>query len=144
MGKIENIQNYYKNEARKKLIKKKYGEMIMKEVKTEQIKNKYGEMTAKEGKVSAAIYHSKENRSSGDKSKIAYQNCLDRWPKFVGTYEEFKQRIEDKFKEEMCWEDYPKWEVDHIYPLSKGGSHHFMNLQPLWRHENRSKLNKIL
>ena len=127
MGRLGNIKNYYKNKAKEK-----------------NIKNKYGEMTAKEGKVKSAINHSVENRGSGDKSKRAYQNCLDQWSNFVGTYEEFKKIIEDRFKEEMCWKDYPKWEVDHIYPLSKGGPHHFMNLQPLWKFENRSKLNKIL
>lgn len=36
------------------------------------------------------------------------------------------------------------YEVDHIYPLSKGGLHTLENLQYLTIHENRKKSNKIL
>jgi 5-methylcytosine-specific restriction endonuclease McrA len=45
----------------------------------------------------------------------------------------------------MNWDNYGKiWEVDHIYPTSKGGSFHYMNTQPLLISENRKKSNKLI
>jgi hypothetical protein len=52
--------------------------------------------------------------------------------------------LENKFTSEMNWDNYGNyWEIDHIIPLSKGGSFHFTNTQPLTINENRSKGNKI-
>ena len=38
---------------------------------------------------------------------------------------------------------YPKYEVDHIIPVSKGGKHIIYNLQYLTKSENRRKSRKI-
>ena len=35
------------------------------------------------------------------------------------------------------------WQIDHIYPQSKGGSEHILNLQPLQTEANRIKGDKI-
>ena len=44
----------------------------------------------------------------------------------------------------MNWGNYGTyWEIDHTFPLSKGGSFHYTNTQPLTIEENRSKGNKI-
>jgi len=52
--------------------------------------------------------------------------------------------LESKFTPEMNWDNYGNyWEIDHIIPLSKGGSFHFTNTQPLTINENRSKGNRI-
>ena len=52
--------------------------------------------------------------------------------------------LESKFAPEMNWDNYGNyWEIDHIMPLSKGGSFHFTNTQPLTINENRSKGNRI-
>ena len=43
----------------------------------------------------------------------------------------------------MNWDNYGEyWEIDHIYPLSKGGSFHYINTQPLTVLENQIKSNK--
>jgi len=58
----------------------------------------------------------------------------------------FINHIESQFTSEMNWENYGKdkyWEIDHIIPLSKGGSFHYTNCQPLLIYENRSKSDKI-
>ena len=49
-----------------------------------------------------------------------------------------------QFDKNMNWGNYGTyWEIDHIYPVSKGGSFHYTNTQPLTIEENRSKGNKI-
>jgi ATP-dependent 26S proteasome regulatory subunit len=61
--------------------------------------------------------------------------------------------LESKMKDDMTWENYGKWQIDHIIPCSffdltdpkqKQQCFHYTNLQPLWAKENRSKGNKII
>jgi hypothetical protein len=56
----------------------------------------------------------------------------------------YKKYIENLFQEGMSWENFGEWEIDHILPVSKGGSFHYTNTQPLWKEENRKKGNKII
>lgn len=67
--------------------------------------------------------------------------------------EEFKIYIEKLFKPGMTWDNYGKWEIDHITPcasfdLSKPEEQqkcfHYTNLQPLWKEENLKKGKKII
>jgi len=64
-----------------------------------------------------------------------------------------KQYLESRFTMGMSWDNYGKWEIDHIIPLSsfnlldKGqlrSASHYSNLQPLWKHDNRKKSDSIL
>lgn len=62
-----------------------------------------------------------------------------------------KTHLELQFKEGMSWDNYGKWHVDHIMPLSSAKNEeeliklfHYTNLQPLWGEENLAKSNKIL
>ena len=66
------------------------------------------------------------------------------------SFEQAKQHLESKFKEGMGWDNYGKWHIDHIFPLSRAENieHleklcHFSNLQPLWAIDNITKSNKI-
>lgn len=63
---------------------------------------------------------------------------------------ELKKYLEKKFIEGMTWENYGKWHVDHIIPLSTANTEdeiyklcHYTNLQPLWAIDNLKKGNKI-
>lgn len=65
------------------------------------------------------------------------------------TIEEFRNYIQLKFKEEMSFDNYGKWHLDHIYPISLAESeeeiiklNHYTNFQPLWAKENIIKGNK--
>lgn len=65
---------------------------------------------------------------------------------------ELAKHIESKFEPGMSWENYGKWHVDHIFPLSKADLTKqqdllmvmsYKNMQPLWAHDNIIKHNKI-
>jgi hypothetical protein len=74
------------------------------------------------------------------------------------SWDIFYKHIENQFLPEMNWENYGIiWEVDHKHPISKGGSFHYTNTQPLFTTTkiaesfgyvgyigNRNKSNKIL
>ena len=62
------------------------------------------------------------------------------------TWEELQCHLEAQFDDEMSWENYGKWHVDHVYPLAKARTTeelmlllHYTNLQPLWAIDNLSK-----
>jgi len=58
--------------------------------------------------------------------------------------DKFMKHLENQFDEKMTWDNYGSyWEVDHIIPLSKGGTIHYTNSQPLTITENRKKSNKF-
>ena len=65
------------------------------------------------------------------------------------THEELKFNLESKLKDGMTWENYGKWEIDHIKPVSAFdiiNTHSSIinaldNLQPLWKEENIKKSN---
>jgi hypothetical protein len=60
------------------------------------------------------------------------------------TLTEYKLYLEQQFNNNMDWENYGNyWEIDHIIPLSKNGSFHYTNTQPLTITENRKKSNKL-
>jgi hypothetical protein len=71
------------------------------------------------------------------------------------TPDELINRLELQFKDDMSWENYGEWHVDHIKPISSFdikeiGDDEFIkcwsleNLQPLWGDENIRKSNKII
>jgi len=71
---------------------------------------------------------------------------------FVGcTPEMLKQHLESKFEYGMTWENYGKWEIDHKIPLSQATNinelynlNYYLNLQPMWKHDNIKKGSKII
>lgn len=64
---------------------------------------------------------------------------------YIGCdWETYIKHLQQQFTSKMSWENYGSyWEVDHIIPLSKGGSFHYTNCQPLPIKENRKKSNKL-
>lgn len=64
------------------------------------------------------------------------------------NFNKFVKHIESKFTAGMSWENYGKWEIDHIYPLSLAYMQgkkifkqacQYTNLQPLWKKDYLSK-----
>jgi len=65
-------------------------------------------------------------------------------------YEEFKTYISNKFTENMNWDNYGEWHLDHIIPLCEAKTeeeliklNHYTNLQPLWDEDNLKKNRKL-
>jgi hypothetical protein len=69
--------------------------------------------------------------------------------------EELINHLEKQFKDDMTWDNYGIWHVDHKLPITsfdiqEMGDEEFMkcwsldNLQPMWGEENIRKSNKIL
>lgn len=65
---------------------------------------------------------------------------------------EFKAHLEEQFEQGMTWENYGKWEIDHILPLSSFNLEnpeelkkacHYSNMQPLWKADNIRKGAKL-
>ena len=77
------------------------------------------------------------------------------WRMLVGyTLAKIKNHLESLFSEGMTWENYGKWHIDHIIPISFFQFNSFddvefrmcwrlENLQPLWATDNIRKGNKI-
>lgn len=69
--------------------------------------------------------------------------------KLVGcTLLELRSHLANQFKRGMSWDNYGKWHVDHIIPISKFNlsdpehqrrCFHYLNLQPLWAVHNIQK-----
>jgi hypothetical protein len=76
----------------------------------------------------------------------------DKTEKILGcTVEEFSIYLQNLFTEGMCFQNYGKWHLDHIYPISLAKTkeeiiklNHYTNFQPLWAEDNIKKSNKII
>lgn len=80
------------------------------------------------------IYNSMRNNKNH--STLDYLGC---------SIDYYKQHLEQQFTSEMNWENWGiYWEIDHIIPLSKNGSFHYTNTQPLIITDNRKKSNKLI
>lgn len=72
---------------------------------------------------------------------------VSRFIELIGCSEnEYRQYIESLFYDDMCWENYGKWHIDHIKPVclfklpdEVKKCNHYTNLQPLWSKENHQK-----
>ena len=86
-------------------------------------------------------------KSDKTERSIEYLGC---------TIAEFKTHIESQFKENMTWENFGDWHIDHIVPIKykKDGQNptledvierlHWKNTQPMWAEDNIVKGNRFI
>jgi hypothetical protein len=89
---------------------------------------------------------------------VLKENKLDKYSnyfKMVGySAEQLREHLEKQFKDDMSWENYGEWHIDHIKPISSFtfetcDDEQFKecwsleNLQPMWGVENIKKGNKL-
>jgi hypothetical protein len=71
-----------------------------------------------------------------------------RWGRPAGFRPTIPRRIRDEVRAigrcEACRHDEPPFEIDHVIPYSRGGSHERSNLQLLCRPCNRDKYNRTM
>jgi hypothetical protein len=156
----EYLKNYYKNNNVKIINdnKKKYYD-------SRNEKLEYAKKYRQENRENRNVYE-KLKRDSDPLYKLK-NNVRNRVNKYIKkhkisktntTFEligitpiELKNYLEKQFKKDMDWDNYGKWHIDHILPLSLAKNEeeitklcHYTNLQPLWAEENLKKSNKIL
>jgi hypothetical protein len=100
------------------------------------------------------IFRMKTNLRSRIVSAIKHDSKSFATIEYLGaTSEVIKQHLESKFTEGMSWDNYGKWQIDHIIPcaffdlsdkVEQKKCFHYTNLQPLWKIDNLKKGNKIL
>ena len=77
------------------------------------------------------IYNSM--KTNKERSTLEYLGC---------SIDQYKTHLETQFTPNMNWDNWGSyWEIDHIIPLSKGGTFYFLNTQPLTKTANRKKSN---
>lgn len=68
------------------------------------------------------------------------------------TYEEIREHLESQFTDDMSWDNYGEWHIDHVIPvswwISQGVNdpsivNALENLQPLWAKDNLAKGAKL-
>jgi hypothetical protein len=145
---IENIRNHAKeyyqlNKEREQLQSREYYSTHKKEVRDYQ--TKYLRIKRK----TDSNYRIKHSLSNRVRLALKGNPKLETTMNLVGCSIEFlREHLESKFTIGMNWENYGKWEIDHIKPccsfdLSKVEEQrrcfHYTNLQPLWKEDNRRK-----
>jgi hypothetical protein len=130
--KKENIKNYYKNKC-----------------KNNNIINQYYNK----------INNNKINQIFNNITKTTYKTLLKQNVNKIYTYLkllgcnllEFEVYLLEKLKDGMTFDNYGKWEIDHIKPISLFNLNNenelfeccnYKNLQPLWKIDNILKSNK--
>jgi len=97
------------------------------------------------------FYRMKKNLRSRIRKFLINETNSKRTKEIVGLDKmDLKLYIQNKFLDGMSWENYGRWHLDHIKPLSSAKNNeeviklnHYTNLQPLWAEDNIKKGNKL-
>ena len=138
-----NRNNYYKNNKNKKI---KYA-LDYRKNNIDKVRNIVNEYCKKRRQTDIK-FRLKENlraRINSGLNRHLSGGKFNTSSELLGcSIEKWVYHLEQQFSSKMNWDNYGTyWEIDHIYPLSKGGSFNYINTQPLTIIENQQKSNKI-
>jgi len=141
---IKNKDKKIKNNIKWKTLNKEYNKEWFREYKKErEARDPQFRMLNKiRTRIWYALKKNDKNNNNGTTAEL------------LGCQSDFlKKYLESKFTEGMSWDNYGKWHIDHIVPLSSFDlsdpvqlekACHYTNLQPLWAKDNLKKSNKII
>lgn len=140
--KYRQTEKYKEAARRRRKENKEYCNMLYKKCRERGTISKWYKRKRKED-ISFAI-------SSRFKARLnqAIKNKKGRSLDFLGcSWDDFLKYLESKFQSGMTWENRDLWDIDHIIPVSYFRKmnldmkicFHYLNLQPLWKEENRWK-----
>ena len=137
-------------QVRIKKMRQKYQQISDQQLQSKKIRINYDELIKEK-----TIYRILNSLSSRICEKLKELNIKRtfRYKDVLGcSIEEFENHLKNLMKEGMSFDNYGKWQVDHIIPFSYFDFNNpddiksccnFKNLQPLWKPENREKSYKL-
>lgn len=151
-----NAAYYLSNRERELKRSNEYQRLNSKEIKERKSKKyseirKYSTEYQRRRRNFDPIYKMIGNIRRNTSEAFRYKNKRKKTMEMVGCSQEgLVRHLESMFQPGMSWENYGKWHIDHIIPVSlaKDREHleklcHYTNLQPLWAVENLRKSNKL-
>jgi len=159
LTKKENIANYYKAKFRKEKINETYKKKAQKEIIEnnykekyikEQIKEKYKELIKDD--IGYKLMNNLAKRACKTlKAKGIFRDFTH--SELIGcNKDELKLYLSSKFIDNMSFDNYGLWELDHILPIASFNLENidelkkcfnYKNLQPLWKKDNNEKSDNI-
>jgi len=162
---IKNKKKIYYNKNKEEILSKKKEYHINNKEEILKIKKEY----SKNNREKINTYYREYSKKRKEKDNLYKLTCnirtligmsikgkgytkKSKTSEYLGcTFNEFKIYIEEKFIENMSWENRMEWHLDHIYPISLAETeqeiiklNHYTNFQPLWAVDNLRKGNKII
>ena len=156
INKYPDLNNYYKCSRTKdglSIYCKECSSEHQQQPHIKDARNKWRRKYDKNLRATDKNFQIKQNVSRRIREALFYVGKTQSTIKYLGCdIESFRWHLESQFQEGMTWENYGEWEIDHIVPLSifnledihqQKYAFHYTNCQPLWKHDNLSKLNRF-
>jgi len=155
----KNIASYYKNRYAKQKIIENYKKKTQKEI----IENNYNEKYINDKIKKTYIELKKEdigNKLISNLVQRTYEVLKAKGifrdlkhSEIIGcNKDELKEHLSSKFTENMNFDNYGLWELDHIKPIASfnlenidelKSCFNYKNIQPLWKEDNKKKSDKL-
>lgn len=157
---LEREKKYRQSDRGKEIIKRyQQSEDGMRALKEGNKRYRQSEKGKKKSRLTNKKHYERNKLSKtmsvGIRRALKHEKANRHWEEFVPyTLEQLKKYLENLFQDGMSWDNYGKWHLDHIKPISlfniispDCGDFKYCwsleNLQPLWAADNFKKSNKF-
>jgi hypothetical protein len=142
----QKMEENYRKRAQKEIIENNYKEKYIKE----KIKQNYEELVKED--IGYRLINNLAKRASKTlKAKFIFREFTH--SELIGCdKDELKLYLSSKFTDNMSFDNYGLWELDHIKPIASFNldnieeqkkCFNYTNIQPLWKEDNMKKSDKI-